>query len=62
MKTNKYTYYYVIQGNYGYGWDDLFCYDKSAKDARKNAKATYLDYFKNDNGVFRIINRRELNK
>lgn len=23
MRKNKYEYLYVVQGNYGYGWDDL---------------------------------------
>lgn len=26
-RKNKYIYYKVLQGNYGYGWDDLCFYD-----------------------------------
>ena len=28
MKTNKYIYYWIIQGWYGYGWEDLSSYDQ----------------------------------
>ena len=29
MKQQKYTYWSILQGNYGYGWDDLVYYDRS---------------------------------
>lgn len=32
MKQNKYCYLYVLQGNYGYGWDDLMEWDKNKDD------------------------------
>ena len=38
MKSNKYLYEYAIQGNYGYGWDDVDFIDKSEKGAFKKAK------------------------
>ena len=28
VKQNKYSYVKVIQGNYGYGWEDVSKYDK----------------------------------
>ena len=62
---NKYTYYRVIQGNYGYGWDDedfhesdstYFPHDWNA--FKENLRL----YRENGGGSYRVINRRELNK
>ena len=57
-KKNKYIYLYVVQGDYGYGWEDLFedC-------TRKITNEVLMDYRRNDNYVYglRIIKRRELN-
>ena len=62
MKQNKYIYYRVIQGNYGYGWDDLCQYDKADPEQRKECKDDYNAYRENERGyAHRIISRRELN-
>lgn len=56
-RKNKYNYIYVIQGNYGYGWDDLVeC------DTYTEARTTWKDYAINEvNYCHRIIKRRVLN-
>lgn len=63
---NKYIYYKVIQGNYGYGWKDEdfhecdstgFIRDNADKAAFKyNLKA----YRENGGGVYRVITRKEI--
>lgn len=58
MKTLKYTYYYVLQGNYRHGWDDLVIYDKKEPDAYKEAKQDLKDYRANETANFRIIERK----
>ena len=54
MKHNKYSYLFVLQGNYGQGWEDL-CASESSKEVRDNRK----DYRENEGGTYRIIQRRE---
>lgn len=62
MRTNKYIYYAVIQGNYGYGWDDLTYYDKSQPGWYKEMREDLKAYRENERGVpHRVIDRRELN-
>lgn len=62
-KQNKYTYLYVLQGNYGYGWDDLLEYDKSTIGAYSVAKEDLKCYRENEKQYsHRIIERRVLNK
>ena len=56
MKTNKYIYLNVLQGNYGYGWDDLTA-SESYVEVKKDLKA----YRENEGGLYRIIKRREIN-
>jgi hypothetical protein len=56
MKQNKYTYLMVLQGSYGYGWEDL-----TAEETRKEIKQRLKEYRENENGTYRIIRRRELN-
>lgn len=56
-KTNKYIYLYVLQGFYGYGWDDLTA-SENYSEIREDLKA----YRENEHGKYRIIQRRELNK
>lgn len=53
MKTNKYRYVYVVQGNYGYGWDDL-TESESYRDARRD----FRDYRDNEPFPHRIVKRR----
>lgn len=55
-KINKYIYVWVIQGNYGYGWEDL-TQSESYKEARANLK----DYRNNEPTAHRLIRRREIN-
>lgn len=53
-KQNKYDYYCVLQGHYGFGWENLTA--GTWKEMRGNLK----DYRKNEGGHYRIIHRREL--
>ena len=63
-KTNKYTYYYVLQANYGSGWDDVEFEDKSEPNALMRIRRLRKEYMNNPHGYggLRIISRRELNK
>lgn len=57
------TYIKVIQGNYGYGWDDLVCYEFTGDDEkdlamRKELRDDYKSYLENEVGyAHRIITR-----
>ena len=54
-RKNKYEYLFVVQGNYGYGWEDLI----SSED-RREARARLKDYRDNEKKYsHRIIQRRE---
>ena len=57
-RINKYLYLFVVQGNYGYGWEDL-----TASESYKAAIADLRAYRKNDNYAVghRLVKRRELN-
>lgn len=60
MKANKYSYYYILQGHYSMGWEDLCAADQTHEgwqEMRDNKK----DYHFNEGGTYRIIKRRELN-
>ena len=64
MKQNKFSYLWVLQGNYGYseGWEDLCAADKKEKGALKSIKADKRNYQDNaPEGQYRIISRRENN-
>jgi len=62
MKQNKYRYLYELQGNYGYGWDDLVEYDKADSSTYKESKSDLKCYRENEkHATHRIIERRELN-
>ena len=56
MKTNKYSYLYILQGYYQ-GWEDL-----TFSDTMKDAKSDKKDYVANEKGSYRIIKRREPNQ
>lgn len=56
-KQNKYVYLTVLQGNYGYGWEDL-----TASENYAEVKQNLKDYRLNEGGTYRIVKRRELNK
>ena len=53
---NKYEYLWIIQGNYGNGWEDLTA-ETNWKECRVNLKL----YRENDPAPIRVIRRRELN-
>ena len=55
-RITKYVSVYMVQGNYGQGWEDL-----TAHDTYKEAKAEKIDYDKNErNYPHRVITRRVL--
>lgn len=54
---NKYSYLWILQGQYGGGWEDL-----TAADTWKELRDYKKDYQLNEPGTpLRIIQRRELN-
>ena len=55
-KMNKYNYIFVLQGNYGQGYEDL-----TAEESFKAIRDRLKEYRENEGGSYRIINRRELN-
>ena len=61
MKQNKYLYLSVLQGNYGYGWDDLCSYDHAIPGWKKELRADLKAYRENEMFPHRIIQRREPN-
>lgn len=61
MRTLKYTYLLVIQGNYGCGWEDESQYNAKDREERKQARADLREYrFAAPEYGHRLINRREL--
>jgi len=54
-KPNKWTTVYIVQGNYGAGWEDV-----SGSVDRKDERATLKDYRTNDPHPHRMIRRRVL--
>ena len=58
-KVNKYSYVKVIQGNFGYGWEDVSLYDKQDFSLVKN---DLKEYRLSNTGAYRVIDRRILNK
>lgn len=55
-KASKYIYEYMIQGDYGYGWDDLV-----AEDNMSDARTQFRCYRKNESTAgHRIVTRRTL--
>ena len=53
---NKYEYLWIVQGKYSQGWEDLTA--GNYKEAKEDLKA----YRENEQGLFRIIQRRTLNR
>jgi hypothetical protein len=57
----KYTYEYILQGNHGYGWDDLTAAPqtsaglKAVREDRKSYRLNAPEY------AYRIVKRRTLN-
>ena len=58
-KQTKYNYVKVIQGNFGYGWEDVSEYDKQDLSLVKN---DLKEYRLSNIGAYRVIDRRILNK
>ena len=58
-KQNKYCYVKVIQGSFGYGWEDVCEYNKQEFATVKN---DLKEYRASNTGVYRAIDRRILNK
>ncbi len=58
----KYKYIKVLQGNYGYGWDDLVEYENpDDEEVRKEIKEDWKSYQENEvEYPHRIIQRRVL--
>jgi hypothetical protein len=73
-KLNKYTYYAVIQGNFGFGWEDVDHNETNSagickeyvrtKEGKKISIVGYniREYRNSGIGVYRIIYRKETNK
>lgn len=61
MKKNKYCYLWVIQGFFGYGWEDVSEYDKSEY-SYLDVRHDLQEYRISSNHAYRIIKRRELNE
>ena len=59
VKQTKYKYVKVIQGYFGYGWEDVSEYDKADFYAVKN---DLKEYRLSNTGAYRVIDRRVLNK
>ena len=61
---NKYTYYKVIQQNYGYGWDDVSFYETDSSYYAPKSERDLLKHDLNEYSTLapsRVIYRRELN-
>lgn len=61
-RITKYVYLSVIQGNYGYGWDDLTYYDHAQEGWHKEMRDDLRAYRENERIPLRVIERRELRK
>lgn len=58
MKTKKYCYLFVLQGNCGYGWEDL-----TQSESYREIRADLRAYRENAPEIsYRVINRRERNQ
>lgn len=67
-KPRKYRYLYVLQGDYGYGWEDLSAEDKNdwpdvlnGPGPMARIRQTRKEYRENEGGTYRIVERREAN-
>lgn len=59
MKTahfNKWKTEHIVQGSYGYGWED-----ENTEETRKDGIRSLREYRENGLGVYRLICRRVLN-
>lgn len=62
-KQNKYSYLVVLQGNYGYGWDDLMTWDKNKDELSFRSSREHLKWYRQNEkqATHRIVHRRVLN-
>lgn len=62
-KQNKYAYLYVLQGNYGYGWDDLMSWDQDKDELAFRSSREHLKWYRQNEkqATHRIVQRRVLN-
>lgn len=56
MRTPKFVYLFVLQGDYGQGWEDL-----TASVDRSEMVTDRRAYRENEGGSYRIVQRREPN-
>jgi len=56
MRKNRFLYLWVIQGNYGQGWED-----ECVEDSLTEARARLREYCENSPYPSRMIQRREPN-
>lgn len=57
IKRNKFTYLHVVQGYYGFGWEDV-----TASEHSREARANLREYRENcPEYPHRVIQRRERN-
>lgn len=59
-RTPKQVKELVLQGNYGYGWDDLTYYDDTPQ-GRKEMQEDYKAYAENEGIPLRTITRKSAN-
>ncbi len=58
-KPTKYVYCRVLQGNYGYGWNDLIWCDKNDPKEVAEFRDDVKTYRQEERGVsFRVVERR----
>lgn len=56
-KPRKYDYLLVLQGRYGFGWEDLCAADQT-RTGRRKILLNLRDYRANEAGTYRIVSRR----
>jgi hypothetical protein len=62
----KYNYERIIQGNFGYGWEDVSAYEVKSdftyktREERELVRHDLAEYRASGHGLYRVISRREL--
>ncbi len=57
-KKNKYQYLKVLQGDFGYGWDDIIAADSNNPDEIRLFRDNIRIYRREDPRPYRVISRR----
>lgn len=57
-KKNKYQYLKVLQGDFGYGWDDIIAADSRNPDEVRAFREDVRTYFREDPRPYRVVSRR----